>query len=261
MLLFPLTFFLLVSAAQTEMHGWSIRGRYLGSKLGDMQRKVASYLTSEMDPETSASAAHLKRAMEELLNQTRPADGKTVRSVRPEHSVRKFGVSRNQAKEALLSHQRPTPPADNLNPTDAPSLKNAKKFWNHFMLRRRSDFQSILPIRNNEVHQEKCRKIPFLQRVVHEDCETLVLKNHLCFGRCSSVHVPSSEEGRYTFCSYCSPVKFSRKTVHLKCAGDTRVAKAVTMVEDCQCEVQRGRHSHHHNGPVLIDPSLFGNQA
>ncbi|KAJ8339822.1 hypothetical protein SKAU_G00344550 [Synaphobranchus kaupii] len=225
-----------------------------------MQRKVASYPTSETDPETSASASHLKRAMEEFVNQTRPAEEKTVRSVRPENYLRKFGVSSNEAPELLLSHLRPTPLAENLSPTDAPSLKNAKKFWNHFVFRRRSDFQSILPIRNNEVHQEKCRAIPFLQRVGHENCETLVLKNHLCFGRCSSVHVPSSEEGRHTFCSYCSPVKFSRKTVHLKCAGDTRVTKAVTMVEDCQCELQRGRHSHH-NGPVLIDPSLLGNQA
>ncbi|KAJ8247443.1 hypothetical protein GJAV_G00246450 [Gymnothorax javanicus] len=260
MLLVPITF-IFVSAVRTEVHGWSFRSR---SKLGETQGKVVSYLTSKMNLKANVSPAHLKRTMEELVNRTHPPVGKTVRSVRPENffSRPKFVVSSNQAQELLLSHPRTTALAENLHPTDAPSLKNAKKFWNHFVFRRRSDFQSVLPIRNNEVHQERCRAIPFLQRVAHEDCEMLVMKNHLCFGTCSSVLVSSSQEGRTTVCSHCSPVKFSRKNVQLRCTGDLQVTKAVTIVEDCQCERQRGRHSHyHHNGPVLIDPSLLGNQA
>ncbi|KAG7458896.1 hypothetical protein MATL_G00225530 [Megalops atlanticus] len=258
MFLLPVTL-LLVSAIPREIHGWSLRSRYLGSKLGELQRKAGSYAVSARDLQTGGSAEHLRKAMEELVNHTRPADGRTVRSGRPA-SARKFSAAIHPADDHALGGLRPTPLAD-AGPTYSPPLKNAKKFWNHFMFRRRSDFQSIIPIRNNEVHQEKCRALPFLQSVAHEGCETVVLKNHLCFGRCSSVHVPSGEDGRYTFCSYCTPVKFTRKTVQLKCAGDTQVTKVVTMVEDCQCEVQRGRHSHHHNGPVLIDPSLFGNQA
>lgn len=59
-------------------------------------------------------------------------------------------------------------PAPALLPTvESPTSKfndgNAKGFWNHFMFRRRSGFQSVLPIQNNEVHQEKCRAIPFWQ--------------------------------------------------------------------------------------------------
>lgn len=48
-------------------------------------------------------------------------------------------------------------------PTNKPNDRDAKGFWNHFLFRRRPGFQSVLPIQNNEVRQEKCRAIPFLQ--------------------------------------------------------------------------------------------------
>ncbi|MBN3310261.1 CER1 protein, partial [Amia calva] len=155
---------------------------------------------------------------------------------------------------------KPTPAAGFRVPTYTPALRNAKKFWDHFVFRRRSDSQSILPITNNQVQQDTCRTLPFLQSVVHENCEKVVLKNNLCFGKCSSVNVPGNEDGLHTFCSYCFPAKFTRKMVQLKCQDSLQVTKVVMMVEECQCEVQKERPSHQ-NGPFLMDPSLVRNQT
>ncbi|KAJ8373036.1 hypothetical protein AAFF_G00271640 [Aldrovandia affinis] len=229
-----------------------------------MQRRAgSSYAMSARDLESLATAVHRPRATGELVNRTRAAD--SVRSARPA-AQRKFSASRSQAQHFLLNGLRPTPLVDIWSPTDSPPLKNAKKFWNHFMFRRRSGFQSILPIGNNEVHQQKCHAIPFSQSVAHRGCETLVLKNHLCVGRCSAaVRVPADvrgEEGRrHALCSHCAPVTFRLRKVPLRCAGDAHVIKVVAMVEDCQCEGQRGRHAHPHSGPGLIGPSLSRNQA
>ncbi|MBN3275742.1 CER1 protein, partial [Polyodon spathula] len=97
--------------------------------------------------------------------------------------------------------------------------------------------------------------------VVHENCEKVVLKNNLCFGRCSSIHVPGNEDHMYTVCSYCVPTKFTTKTVELNCKGSVSVTKLVMLVEECQCEAQKGRPPQ--LGPFLLDPSLgiFTNQA
>nr|XP_023685430.1 cerberus-like [Paramormyrops kingsleyae] len=247
---------LLITILQVEVQGWSHQSHYLGRKLGELRRIPESYnvmLPSEM--ESSASAEHLKKAIEEIVNRTRGNGGQAVRGIQ-HASLPRFSGTGYQATDSGI--QKPTSSVDLMSPTDTP-LKNAKKFWNHFMFRRRSDFQSIIPIRNNEVHQEKCRAVPFFQSVAHENCETVVLRNNLCFGRCNSVHVPNSDDGPQTFCSYCSHVKSTRRAVQLKCAGDTHITKVVTMVEECRCEMQRGRHSHHHSGPALIDPSLLGN--
>uniref|UniRef100_A0A8C9QUQ2 CTCK domain-containing protein n=1 Tax=Scleropages formosus TaxID=113540 RepID=A0A8C9QUQ2_SCLFO len=153
---------------------------------------------------------------------------------------------------------RPTPvPLSAWDATQAPSFKNARKFWNDFTFRRRSDFQSIVALRNKEVQQKTCHTIPFQQQVGHEGCETVAVKNNLCFGQCGPGHAPrSGAGGPHALCSCCAPMKVARRTVELKCSGDTRASKVVTMVEECQCELRRGRHCVHHRGPVLIDPSL-----
>jgi len=52
-------------------------------------------------------------------------------------------------------------PAVNL--AHSSSFTNAKGFWNQFMFRGKSDFRYVLPIRNIEVRQEKCRALTFSQ--------------------------------------------------------------------------------------------------
>ncbi|MBN3273177.1 FREM1 protein, partial [Polyodon spathula] len=66
---------------------------------------------------------------------------------------------------------------------------------------------------------------------VHENCEKVVLKNSLSFGRCSSIHVPRNKDHTYTSCSYCVPTKFTSKTVELNCKGSVSVTKLVILVE------------------------------
>uniref|UniRef100_A0AAY5F2H8 CTCK domain-containing protein n=1 Tax=Electrophorus electricus TaxID=8005 RepID=A0AAY5F2H8_ELEEL len=126
-----------------------------------------------------------------------------------------------------------------VKPTYQPASRDAKLLWNHFMFRRKSEFQTIMSIRNNEVHQEKCRTLSFTQRVSHENCETLVLKNNVCFGKCHH----AGAEADPASCHICSPRKSSRETVQLECGNNTRVTSIVTVVEDCACQIRKGWQS------------------
>uniref|UniRef100_H3A159 Cerberus 1, DAN family BMP antagonist n=2 Tax=Latimeria chalumnae TaxID=7897 RepID=H3A159_LATCH len=139
---------------------------------------------------------------------------------------------------ANLADATPTPP-NNRN-AEPPHWKNAKKFWNNFLFRRGANFQElVLPIKTNEVQQETCRTLPFSQSIVHENCEKVVVQNKLCFGRCTSFHVPGPEDRLYTFCSHCLPNKFTMNRMELNCTGSTTVVKVVMVVEECKCEVQK----------------------
>ncbi|KFZ60429.1 Cerberus [Antrostomus carolinensis] len=123
---------------------------------------------------------------------------------------------------------------------ELPYRKDAKKFWDHFMLKKNSASEEVvLPIKTNEMHQENCRTLPFSQGVTHESCEKVMVQNNLCFGKCSSFHVPGPEDHLYTFCSHCLPSKFSMKRFDLNCTSSVPVVKEVMIVEECKCETQK----------------------
>ncbi|NXG53700.1 CER1 protein, partial [Psilopogon haemacephalus] len=117
--------------------------------------------------------------------------------------------------------------------------KDAKKFWDHFTLKKNSASEEVvLPIKTNEMHEENCRTLPFSQGVTHESCEKVTVQNNLCFGKCSSFHVPGPEDRLYTFCSHCLPSKFSMKRLNLNCTSSVPVVKEVMIVEECKCKTQ-----------------------
>ncbi|KAG6936489.1 cerberus 1, DAN family BMP antagonist [Chelydra serpentina] len=89
------------------------------------------------------------------------------------------------------------------------------------------------------------------QRIVHENCEKVVVQNNLCFGKCSSFHVPGPEDRLYTFCSHCLPTKFTMKRLELNCTGSVAVVKVVMIVEECKCEIQKIKDSE--IGPLHSD--------
>ncbi|XP_078533552.1 cerberus [Lissotriton helveticus] len=142
-----------------------------------------------------------------------------------------------------LSHAFPPPPPERRN-KEPTGMKNAKKFWNLFLLRRNSASEELaLPMKTEGMQQENCRTLPFSQSIVHENCEKVVVENNLCFGKCSSFHVPGPEDHLYTFCSHCLPTKFTMHRLQMNCTGFTTLVKVVMIVEECQCEVQRGKHT------------------
>ncbi|NWT46103.1 CER1 protein, partial [Chroicocephalus maculipennis] len=155
-----------------------------------------------------------------------------------------------QAEQDLRTWAAPRElsPVENLSPShystnreaEPPYRKDAKKFWDHFMLKKNSASEEVvLPIKTNEMHQENCRTLPFSQAVTHESCEKVVVQNNLCFGKCSSFHVPGPEDRLYTFCSHCLPSKFSMKRLDLNCTSSVPVVKEVMIVEECKCETQK----------------------
>uniref|UniRef100_A0A8C5X4Y6 Cerberus 1, DAN family BMP antagonist n=1 Tax=Malurus cyaneus samueli TaxID=2593467 RepID=A0A8C5X4Y6_9PASS len=124
--------------------------------------------------------------------------------------------------------------------SEFPYRKDAKKFWDHFMLKKNSASEGVvLPIKTNEMHQENCRTLPFAQGVTHNSCEKVTVQNNLCFGKCSSFHVPGSEDHLYTFCSHCLPSKFSMKRLDLNCTDSVPVVKEIMIVEECKCETRK----------------------
>ncbi|NXR01537.1 CER1 protein, partial [Sagittarius serpentarius] len=149
---------------------------------------------------------------------------------------------------------RETSPVENFSPShysskreaEPPYRKDAKKFWDYFMLKKNSASEEVvLPIKTNEMHQENCRTLPFSQVVTHESCEKVMVQNNLCFGKCSSFHVPGPEDRLYTFCSHCLPSKFSMKRLDLNCTSSVLVVKEVMIVEECKCET-----------PKIKDPAI-----
>ncbi|NXU80150.1 CER1 protein, partial [Oreotrochilus melanogaster] len=145
---------------------------------------------------------------------------------------------------------RETPPLESFSPfhysssreAETPYRKDAKKFWDHFILKKNSASEEVvLPIKTNEMHQENCRTLPFSQSVTHESCEKVMVQNNLCFGKCNSFHVPGPEDRLYTFCLYCLPSKFSMKRLDLNCTSSVPVVKEVMIVEECKCETQKGK--------------------
>ncbi|XP_069482659.1 cerberus [Ambystoma mexicanum] len=137
------------------------------------------------------------------------------------------------------------PPAlpDDKRNTEPTDRKHAKKFWNQFLLRRNAAAEDLVLPAKAEVQQENCRTLPFSQSIVHEHCEKAVVENNLCFGKCSSFHVPGPADHLYTFCSHCVPTKFTMHRLEMNCTGATTLVKVVMVVEECQCEVQRGKHT------------------
>ncbi|KFP71149.1 PREDICTED: cerberus-like [Acanthisitta chloris] len=139
-------------------------------------------------------------------------------------------------------------PVENFSPphysskkeAESPYRKDAKKFWDHFILKKNSASEEVvLPIKTNEMHQENCRTLPFSQGVTHNNCEKVIIQNNLCFGKCSSFHVPGPEDHLYTFCSHCLPKKFSVKRLDLNCTGSVPVVKEIMIVEECKCETKK----------------------
>ncbi|NXE98924.1 CER1 protein, partial [Menura novaehollandiae] len=124
--------------------------------------------------------------------------------------------------------------------SESPYRKDAKKFWDHFMLKKNSASEEVvLPIKTNEMHQENCRTLPFAQSITHNSCEKVTLQNNLCFGKCSSFHVPGPEDRLYTFCSHCLPSKFSIKRLDLNCTDSVPVVKEIMIVKECKCETRK----------------------
>ncbi|XP_020032140.1 cerberus [Castor canadensis] len=130
-------------------------------------------------------------------------------------------------------------PLDGMKVEQSPLREEAKKFWYHFMFRKSPASQGvILPIKSHEVHQETCRTVPFTQTVTHKDCDKVVVQNSLCFGKCGSAHFPGAAPLPHTFCSHCSPAKFTRMHLQLNCTGLEPVVKVVMQVKECQCTVK-----------------------
>ncbi|XP_076129558.1 DAN domain family member 5 [Alosa pseudoharengus] len=103
----------------------------------------------------------------------------------------------------------------------------------------------VLPINPKDVSKQSCAAVPFTQRVTAAGCDTVTVHNHLCFGQCSSMFVPPTEDAslpvighRGAPCSRCAPSKAHTVSVPLRCGHEVRM-KRVMVVEECKCETGR----------------------
>lgn len=104
------------------------------------------------------------------------------------------GLHANQNPRTWVA-PREISPVENFSPphhsskteSEFPYRKDAKKFWDHFMLKKNSASEEVvLPIKTNEMHQENCRTLPFPQvRTSIQDrqmCLSLVSCNQQLMG-------------------------------------------------------------------------------
>uniref|UniRef100_A0A8C5KC86 DAN domain family member 5, BMP antagonist n=1 Tax=Jaculus jaculus TaxID=51337 RepID=A0A8C5KC86_JACJA len=94
-----------------------------------------------------------------------------------------------------------------------------------------------LPLDPQEVTQEKCKAVPFVQVFSRPGCTTARVHNHLCFGLCSSFYVPGPDPSPFVLCKGCVPTRQRRAPVALWCgpASPRRVRMSALLVEACQC--------------------------
>ncbi|XP_053152085.1 cerberus [Hemicordylus capensis] len=173
------------------------------------------------------------------------------------HAAHTLG-SQAPTSESLHSDstKRPLSHPHSRREVELPFRKDARRFWDHFMLKTKSRSEEvILPIKTNEMYQETCSTLPFSQSIVHENCENVVIQNNLCFGKCSSFHVPGPEDRLYTFCSHCLPTKFSMEHLEMNCSRATPIIKVVMVVEECKCEGQKTKRP----GIGFLHSDLYAN--
>ncbi|OBS76562.1 hypothetical protein A6R68_16981 [Neotoma lepida] len=97
-----------------------------------------------------------------------------------------------------------------------------------------------LPLAPQEVLQETCKAVAFIQVLSRPGCTAARVVNHLCFGHCSSFYIPSSDPTPVVLCNSCVPAQKRWTSVVLWCgagykASPRRVRMTVTLVQKCQC--------------------------
>uniref|UniRef100_A0A8C5XYE6 DAN domain BMP antagonist family member 5 n=1 Tax=Microcebus murinus TaxID=30608 RepID=A0A8C5XYE6_MICMU len=112
-------------------------------------------------------------------------------------------------------------------------------------LQRRQEVATALslPLDPQEATQEMCKAVPFIQVLSRPGCTAARVRNHLCFGRCSSLYVPSSDAAPAptVLCSRCGPSRRRRAPVLLWCRSGSpaarrrRVKISAELVEGCRC--------------------------
>ncbi|XP_075403332.1 DAN domain family member 5 [Tenrec ecaudatus] len=137
-------------------------------------------------------------------------------------------------------------------PPDSQVPASALDSWKAFLglqkARRQSGQEVVtattmsLPLDPQEVARESCKARPFTQVLSRPGCTAARLRNYLCFGRCSSLYVPSSDPSPIVHCSSCVPTRKRWTSVVLWCWVGRPAARqrrqmrmSTVLVEGCQC--------------------------
>ncbi|XP_005087369.1 LOW QUALITY PROTEIN: DAN domain family member 5 [Mesocricetus auratus] len=97
-----------------------------------------------------------------------------------------------------------------------------------------------LPLLPQEVLQETCKTVAFIQVLSRPGCTAARVLNRLCFGHCSSFYIPSAGPTPAVLCNSCVPAQKRQTSAVLWCgAGHTAsrrpVRMPITLVQKCQC--------------------------
>ncbi|XP_011711164.2 DAN domain family member 5 [Macaca nemestrina] len=100
-----------------------------------------------------------------------------------------------------------------------------------------------LPLNPQEVTQGMCKAVPFVQVFSRPGCSATRLRNHLCFGHCSSLYIPGSDPTPLVLCNSCMPARKHSAPVVLWChtgssASRRRVKITTVLIEGCHCSLK-----------------------
>ncbi|XP_047386406.1 DAN domain family member 5 [Sciurus carolinensis] len=148
----------------------------------------------------------------------------------------------NQTQALVAGARAPLVPALALGSWKAfLGLQKLRRLGTDGQLQEREVATSVsLPLDPREVTEEMCRAVPFIQVLSRPGCTAVRVRNHLCFGRCSSLYIPDSDPRPLVLCNSCAPTRQRWTSVVLRCqsgspASPRRVKMSTMLVEGCQC--------------------------
>uniref|UniRef100_A0A8C4QHL8 CTCK domain-containing protein n=2 Tax=Eptatretus burgeri TaxID=7764 RepID=A0A8C4QHL8_EPTBU len=132
-----------------------------------------------------------------------------------------------------------------LSTDDRPSVLQPERAMAFWRLRGATEEEQRLPLDPHLVQRGSCSSFTFLQRVQVPGCDPVLVPNRMCFGRCSSFHVPGAGGEPRAGCSACIPRHVRSAPVRPRCTSHVRPpAIHLTLVHACTCEALPSRQIH-----------------
>ncbi|XP_002154217.2 cerberus [Hydra vulgaris] len=97
----------------------------------------------------------------------------------------------------------------------------------------------VAPLSNQE---EICKSITFIQPIIREGCDTIMVENSYCVGSCKSVTSISTDTNinPSNFSYYCDAAEIHEEKFQLNCNSRKKknLTKIIAVVKSCKCKAQ-----------------------
>lgn len=109
---------------------------------------------------------------------------------------------------------------------------------------RKNRKRSTLVLTRQELGTDSCKTYDYNLTVSQPNCISKTITVKYCYGKCSSVYLPSTrkKQNPLTFCQICKPESYRWRVVYLKCNKNlvqTSRKTKVQVIQSCACATCR----------------------